>query len=80
MSRAATVEIEPSGAGYALEIERDFKAPCAKVYAAWTDPAQLVKWWGPSGFTCPEVDWNPVVGARYRICMKSGNAGAIIHH
>jgi len=71
MNQAATVEIEQSDAGYALLIDREFKAPCAKVYAAWTDPAQLAKWWGPSGFTCPEVDWNPVEGARYRTCMKS---------
>jgi uncharacterized protein YndB with AHSA1/START domain len=26
-------------------------APRARVFAAWTDPAQLAKWWGPNGFT-----------------------------
>lgn len=71
MSQAAKIAIEPSDDGYALEIERVFDAPQDRVYAAWTDPAQLAKWWGPSGFTCPEVDWNPVEGGRYRTCMKS---------
>jgi uncharacterized protein YndB with AHSA1/START domain len=31
-----------------LTIKRRLNAPPAKVYAAWTDPAQLVRWFGPS--------------------------------
>jgi uncharacterized protein YndB with AHSA1/START domain len=30
-----------------LEIKRFIKAPRARVYAAWTDPAQLKQWFGP---------------------------------
>jgi len=30
-----------------LEIKRVIKAPRDRVYAAWTDPAQLRKWFGP---------------------------------
>jgi uncharacterized protein YndB with AHSA1/START domain len=30
-----------------LEIKRFINAPRAKVYAAWTDPAQLKLWFGP---------------------------------
>ena len=31
-----------------LTIKRRLNAPPAKVYAAWTDPAQLGRWFGPS--------------------------------
>src|SRR5581483_4839506 len=41
-SVAATVK--PS-----LTIKRRLHAPPAKVYAAWTEPAQLVRWFGPEG-------------------------------
>ena len=30
---------------------RTFDAPRAAVWRAWTDPEQVVKWWGPQGFT-----------------------------
>ncbi|MBS1569719.1 MAG: SRPBCC family protein [Bacteroidetes bacterium] len=30
---------------------RIIAAPCERVFAAWTDPAQLAHWWGPQGFT-----------------------------
>ena len=31
-----------------LEIKRFINAPPARVYAAWTDPAQLKEWFGPA--------------------------------
>lgn len=30
---------------------RVFAVPRVRVFAAWTDPAQLMRWWGPNGFT-----------------------------
>src|SRR6187431_2297784 len=30
---------------------RLFAAPRARVFEAFTDPKQVVKWWGPTGFT-----------------------------
>ncbi|HEV7986118.1 MAG TPA: SRPBCC family protein [Steroidobacteraceae bacterium] len=34
-----------------LLIERVIHAPREMVWKAWTDPKQIVKWWGPNGFT-----------------------------
>ena len=34
-----------------VSLVRTIKAPAQKVFAAWTDPAKLAKWWGPNGFT-----------------------------
>lgn len=34
-----------------LQITRILHAPVKVVWEAWTDPAQVAKWWGPRGFT-----------------------------
>jgi uncharacterized protein YndB with AHSA1/START domain len=48
---------------------RDIAAPRARVFAAWTDPAQVVCWWGPNGFstTMQEMDVRP--GGEWRFVM-----------
>ncbi|WP_413876213.1 SRPBCC domain-containing protein [Albidovulum sp.] len=35
-----------------MVLERLIAAPVAAVWAAWSDPAALPKWWGPDGFSC----------------------------
>lgn len=34
-----------------IHLSRVFDAPRQLVWEAWTDPAQIVRWWGPNGFT-----------------------------
>jgi uncharacterized protein YndB with AHSA1/START domain len=34
-----------------IVITRIFDATRERVWQAWTDPKQIVKWWGPNGFT-----------------------------
>ena len=49
-------------------IERDFDAPRALVFAAWTDPKHLGQWWGPEHYQSRcEVDLRP--GGAFRIVM-----------
>jgi uncharacterized protein YndB with AHSA1/START domain/pimeloyl-ACP methyl ester carboxylesterase len=54
-----------------LVITRDFAAPRELVFAAWTDPRNVARWWGPKGFTNPrcEVDARP--GGALLIHMRS---------
>jgi uncharacterized protein YndB with AHSA1/START domain len=40
------------------------------VFRALSIPAELVKWWGPEGFTIPSLEFSPRVGERYRIEMQ----------
>lgn len=40
------------------------------VFKAWTDPDQLVKWWGPGTTTCPEAEVDLRVGGVIRIANK----------
>lgn len=50
-----------AGAGREIVITRVFDAPRELVWDAWTDPQQIVKWWGPHGFTLTvdEMDVRP---------------------
>jgi uncharacterized protein YndB with AHSA1/START domain len=54
-----------------LRIVRSFAAPREAVFRAWTDPKQLVKWWGPKGFTCPECEMDLREGGSWRTVMRS---------
>lgn len=51
-------------------LTRVFAAPRPIVYAAWTQPEHLARWWGPENFTNPvcEIDLRP--GGRFRIVME----------
>ena len=56
----------------ALRLTRTYAAPPEKVYAAWTDPQALKRWFAPSDdFQTPEVEADVRVGGRYRIVMRS---------
>jgi uncharacterized protein YndB with AHSA1/START domain len=49
-----------------------------RIFQALTDPAELVKWWGPSGFTTPEISFDPRVGGSYRLGMQPPD-GTLFH-
>jgi uncharacterized protein YndB with AHSA1/START domain len=54
----------------ALHMERVLPAPRERVFAAFTDPRELPKWWGPHGFTMPEVELDLRAGGDYRFTMQ----------
>jgi uncharacterized protein YndB with AHSA1/START domain len=54
-----------------LVITRIFDAPRELVWQAWTDPTQIVKWWGPKNFTAPVAKIDLRVGGEYHTCMRS---------
>jgi uncharacterized protein YndB with AHSA1/START domain len=54
-----------------IVITRVFDAPRALVFKAWTDPKQLMLWWGPNGFTNPVCEVDARVGGAWRIVMRS---------
>ena len=49
-----------------LEIKRLIKAPRERVYAAWTDPAQLKQWFGPENVQTRELIADVRVGGKFR--------------
>jgi uncharacterized protein YndB with AHSA1/START domain len=49
-----------------LQIKRFINAQRDRVYAAWTDPAQLKEWWGPEHVRTRSLVADVRVGGRYR--------------
>lgn len=62
-------------ATHELNFRRHFAAPPAKVFAAWTDPALLVGWWGPEGMNVPEYDIDLREGGAWRTVMQNSEGG-----
>jgi uncharacterized protein YndB with AHSA1/START domain len=52
-----------------LTIKHRFNAPPAKVYAAWTDPQMIARWFGPPGVERVEAESDLRVGGAYSIAM-----------
>ena len=52
-----------------LTLEHVFKAPQNEVFRAWTDPALVMQWWGPEGFSAPEAALDVRAGGAWRIRM-----------
>ena len=53
-----------------VKLSSSVQAPPQRVFEAMTDPNQVAEWWGPEGFTCPEVILDVRVGGAYRIAMQ----------
>jgi uncharacterized protein YndB with AHSA1/START domain len=51
---------------FGLEIKRVIDAPRDRVYAAWTDPAQLREWFGPETVQTHDFVAEIRVGGKYR--------------
>jgi len=53
-----------------LVVRRRINAIPEKLFAAWTQPALLVRWWGPQGVACPAAEIDLRVGGSYRIANQ----------
>jgi uncharacterized protein YndB with AHSA1/START domain len=56
--------------GLTLEMKRVLPAAPSVVFAAFGDADRLARWWGPKGFSIPNLEFDPRVGATYRIEMQ----------
>ncbi len=54
-----------------MALSRVFDAPIEDVWRAWTEPEQVRRWWGPSGFTCPLAEMDVRVGGTSLVCMRA---------
>lgn len=65
---AATSGVDLDGDPRAIVGTREFDAPRALVFSAWTDPKHLAQWWGPYGFTTTtySYDFRPPDGRDYQ--------------
>jgi uncharacterized protein YndB with AHSA1/START domain len=54
-----------------LTIRRRFKASPERVYSAWTEPAQIARWFGPGSITVLESVFEPRAGGRFMIHARN---------
>ncbi|QNM96798.1 SRPBCC family protein [Chitinimonas koreensis] len=52
-----------------IVITRLLKAPPALVWQAWTDPAHIARWWGPTGFSNTISEMEVREGGVWRFVM-----------
>ena len=52
-----------------IVLTRVFDAPREMVWEAWTDPKQLVLWWGPRGFSTTVLEMDVRTGGGWRMVM-----------
>jgi len=65
---ASAADTQPTS--QSLTITRVFDAPRALVFQAWTEPARLVEWFGPRGFTTHSCTMDVRPGGTWRLCMR----------
>jgi uncharacterized protein YndB with AHSA1/START domain len=53
-----------------LTLKRRLNAPPAKIYAAWTDPEKIAKWWGPGQSEVLEAKLDVRVGGRFFLLFR----------
>lgn len=54
-----------------IVVTRIFDASPQQVWNAWTEPAEIKRWWGPSGFTSPLARMDVRVGGTSLVCMRT---------
>jgi uncharacterized protein YndB with AHSA1/START domain len=71
MTKEQTMPETPSLAEHAITIERTFDAPRELVWAAWTTPEQIEKWFGPRPVTIKpgSVVLDPRPGGEFSLVM-----------
>jgi uncharacterized protein YndB with AHSA1/START domain len=50
-----------------LVVRRTIQAPAERLFRAWTEPALLMKWWGPATARCSGAELDLRVGGKYRL-------------
>jgi uncharacterized protein YndB with AHSA1/START domain len=53
-----------------LTLKRRLKAPPQKVYEAWTQPAQMMRWWGGNNEASRTAETDLRVGGRFHVGFK----------
>ncbi len=64
----------------ALTVTRVLNAPREMVFQAWTDPKQLMQWWGPAHHPATQIDMDVRTGGKWRNCLRSVVDGSELWH
>ena len=61
-----------------LRLERLIPSPPELLFALWTEPAQLVRWWAPEGYEASVDDLDTRPGGRWRVTMRRPDGGVVV--
>jgi len=78
MPNKTTITAEPGK--QELFITREFDAPRARVFKAYTDPNAFVQWLGPHGYEMTLETFEPQSGGRYRYFHKDNDGNEFGFH
>ncbi len=59
---------------------REFDAPRALIWKAWTDPRRLAQWWGPKGFRNTFDEFDVRAGGDWRFTMHGPDGTGYPNH
>lgn len=59
--------------GLAVEIEQEFAATSDRVYASWTEPEALSRWFAPGDYTTVAADVDARPGGAWQLDFRSGD-------
>ena len=54
-----------------LSVTRTFDAPVEKVWKQWSESENVMRWWGPKGFTSPLARMDFREGSVTLVCMRA---------
>lgn len=54
-----------------IVVHRILKAPVPTVWKMWTDPKEVVAWWGPADYTAPSAHIDLREGGSYLFAMRA---------
>ena len=60
-----------------LTLSRTIRAVPARLFDAWTDPEQLIRWWGPAGVECVGARVDLRVGGDYQLDNRLADGSVI---
>lgn len=66
----------PARPAHAIVNTRRFPVSREAVFAAFSDPARLARWWGPAGFTNVIHEFDFRTGGRWRFTMRGPDGQA----
>jgi uncharacterized protein YndB with AHSA1/START domain len=75
-----TTEINAAPGQPRIDMQREFAAPRALVYRAYTDPDLLARWIGPRRFTIRIDRWDPKDGGAWRYIHRDDSGNEFAFH
>jgi uncharacterized protein YndB with AHSA1/START domain len=58
-------------------VTRTFDAPQEAVWRSWSEPDDVMTWWGPQGFTLPMCRMDFREGGTTLVCMRSAEGAEL---